>query len=175
MVTIFFLPVQLLLRDFFQFVVFLSESESCSVVLCNPVDCSPPASSVHGILQAGILEWGVIPFSRGSSLPRDQTQVSCIVGGFFTIWATREACSFLKSAILFPLSKSCFCPSHISLCWEAVTLMACKHKENIFRKTLNVDTQRHHLLGQTLKTILKTEGKPKIKTLIATELWQFSS
>ena len=46
---------------------------------------------VHGILQARILEWVAFPFSRGSSQPRDQTQVSCISGGFFTSWATREA------------------------------------------------------------------------------------
>ena len=46
---------------------------------------------VHGILQARILEWVAFPFSRGSSQPRDQTQVSCIAGRFFTSWATREA------------------------------------------------------------------------------------
>ena len=65
------------------------ERVSCSVI-CNPIDCSPPSSSVHGILQARILEWGAIPFSRGSFWPRDQTQVSCIAGRFFTIWATGE-------------------------------------------------------------------------------------
>ena len=50
-----------------------------------------PGSSVLGILQARILEWGAILFSRGSSKPRDQTHISCIAGRFFTIWATREA------------------------------------------------------------------------------------
>ena len=50
---------------------------------------SPPGSSVHGISQARILEWVAIPFSRGSSQPRDQTQVSYIAGSFFTIWAAR--------------------------------------------------------------------------------------
>ena len=54
-------------------------------------DCSLPGSCVHGILQARILEWVAIPFSRGSSWPRDQTWVSSIAGRFFTIWATREA------------------------------------------------------------------------------------
>ena len=44
--------------------------------LCDPMDCSPPDSSVHGILQARILEWVAIPFSRCSSQPRDRTQVS---------------------------------------------------------------------------------------------------
>ena len=70
-----------------------SESEvtqSCPT-LCDPVDCSPPSSSVHGILQARILEWVAISFSRGSSQPRDQTQVSLIAGRCFNLWATREA------------------------------------------------------------------------------------
>ena len=53
--------------------------------------CSPPSSSLHGILQARILEQVATPTSRGSSPPRDQSQVSHIAGGFFTIWATREA------------------------------------------------------------------------------------
>ena len=52
------------------------------------MDCSPPGSSVHGILQARTLDWVVISSSRESSWPRDRTQVSCIAGGFFTIWAT---------------------------------------------------------------------------------------
>ena len=67
----------------------------CSVsllclTLCDPMDCSLPGSSVHGISQARILEWVAIPFPRGSSRSRDRTWVSCIAGGFFTNWATRE-------------------------------------------------------------------------------------
>ena len=54
------------------------------------MDYSPPGSSVHGILQARVLEWVAISFSRGSSWPRDQTQVSHIAGGLFTDWANRE-------------------------------------------------------------------------------------
>ena len=53
--------------------------------LCNPMDCSSPGSSVHGIHQARILEWVTIPFSKGSSRPRDQTQVSRIAGGFWVV------------------------------------------------------------------------------------------
>ena len=52
--------------------------------LCDPRDCSPLGSSVHGILQAKILEWVAIPFSNGCSKPRDQTQFSCIASRFFT-------------------------------------------------------------------------------------------
>ena len=51
--------------------------QSCST-FCDPLDCSPPGSSVHGILQARILEWVVMPSTRGSSLPRDQARVPCI-------------------------------------------------------------------------------------------------
>ena len=58
------------------------ESESHSVVSNS---LQPRGLSVHGILQARILEWVGFPFSRGSSRPRDQTQVSCIAGGFFTL------------------------------------------------------------------------------------------
>ena len=61
------------------------------LTLCNPMDCSLPGASVCGILQARILESVAIPFSRGSSQPRDRSQVSRTAGGFFTIWATREA------------------------------------------------------------------------------------
>ena len=61
------------------------------LTLWDPINCGPPGSSVHGILQARILEWVAMPFSRGSSQPRDRTHFSCIAGGFFTIWATREA------------------------------------------------------------------------------------
>ena len=59
--------------------------------LYDPMDCSPPASFDHGILQARIQEWVAMPFSRGSSQPRDWIQVSIIAGRFFTLWATREA------------------------------------------------------------------------------------
>ena len=73
-----------------------SESEvaqSC-LTLCDPMDCSLPGSSLHGILQVRVLEWVAISFSRGSSQPRDQTQVSCIPGRRFNLWATREACNW---------------------------------------------------------------------------------
>ena len=60
-----------------------SSLQSC-LMLCDPMDCSPPGSSVHGILQARILERVAMPSSRGSSWPRDQTWVSCIAGRFFT-------------------------------------------------------------------------------------------
>ena len=60
-------------------------AQSC-LTLCDPMDYT-----VHGILQARILEWVASPFSRGSSQPRDWTQLSRTAGGFFTSWAMREA------------------------------------------------------------------------------------
>ena len=65
-------------------------AQSCPT-LCNPMECNLPDSSVYAILQARILEWVAIPFSMGSSWPRDWTWVSCTAGGFFTDWDTREA------------------------------------------------------------------------------------
>ena len=68
--------------------VFLKKSESevaqSCPVLCDPMDCSLPGSSVHGIFQARVLEWAAISFSRGSSQPRDRTWVSCMANRCFT-------------------------------------------------------------------------------------------
>ena len=64
------------------------------LTLCDPTDCNPPGSSIHGILQARVPEWVAIAFFRGSSWPRDRTQISHIEGRHFTIWATRDnSCS----------------------------------------------------------------------------------
>ena len=65
-------------------------AQSC-LILCDSMDCSPPGSSLHGILQARVLEWVAISFSKGSSWPRDRTPVSHIPGRRFNLWATREA------------------------------------------------------------------------------------
>ena len=69
----------------------VSEVAQSCLTLCDPVDCSLPGSSVNGILQARILEWVAISFSRGSSHPRDRTHVSWITGRCFNLWAIREA------------------------------------------------------------------------------------
>ena len=78
-----------------------AKSHQSCLTLRDPMDCSPPGSSVHGIFQARVLEWGAISsrilewaailYSRWSSWPRDGNRVSCLAGGFFTVWATREA------------------------------------------------------------------------------------
>ena len=88
-------------------------SLSCPA-LRNPMDYSPPASSIHGILQARIMEWVAIPFSRGSSQPRDQTQVSHMAGRFFIIWATREALQYkIKSLKKKKDNEEKECSTHI--------------------------------------------------------------
>ena len=69
--------------------IFCEVAQSCPT-LCNPMDCSLPASAIHGIFQARVLEWVAISFSR------DQTRVSYIAGRCFTIWATRGVPAYLK-------------------------------------------------------------------------------
>ena len=95
--------------------VYKSKVKSLSHVrLCDPTDCSLPGSSIHGIFQARVLEWVAISFSRGSSRPRDRTQISHVVGRHFTVWATREVL-YSFSLSLSPLpSLSCF--SCVRLC-----------------------------------------------------------
>ena len=84
-----------------------SEVARSCLTLCDPMDCSPPDSLVHGIFQARILEWGAISFSRGSSQPRDRTAVSYIADRCFTIWATREALKAVIDFILGGLQNHC--------------------------------------------------------------------
>ena len=80
----------------------LSDYITTTLVMC---------SSVHGILQAKILEWVALSFSRGSSPPRDETVVSCIAGKFFTDWAMREAPIYIWSIHITEMIRL-----YISLC-----------------------------------------------------------
>ena len=84
-------------------------AQSCPT-LCDPMDYSPPDSSVHGILQARILEWAAVSFSRGSSRPRDQCCVSYVsfIGRWILYhWITREAqVNFCHSSFAFALSSA---------------------------------------------------------------------
>ena len=102
-------------------------AQSCPT-LCNLVDCSLPGSSVHGILQARILEWVAISSSRGSSQPRDWTLISCVTGRCFNLWATCESlyCTLVTYNIILQLyfnlkkkeffsGKSFFFPSNFSI------------------------------------------------------------
>ena len=111
-----------------------SVSRSVCPTLCDPVDCRPPGSSVHGFLQARILEWVDIPFSRGSSQPRDWTQVSCIAGGFLTIRATREAPPPQNHLNTFSKAWSQSSPTITSHCNHEANFNSC------FKETLALDS-----------------------------------
>ena len=85
------LLIKIYLTSCFLLVIRCAQLPQSCLTLFDPMECSLPGSSVPEMLQARILEWVVIPFSRGSSPPRDWTLiscVSCISGGFFTHWAT---------------------------------------------------------------------------------------
>ena len=75
-------------------------AQSCPI-LCDPMDYSLPGSSIHGIFQVRVLEWGCHSFSRGSSRPRDRTRVSRIAGRHCTVWATREALNIMRTTYNF--------------------------------------------------------------------------
>ena len=75
---------------------FHAKSLQLSLTLCNPMDCSSPGSSVHGIFQSRILEWVAISFSRGSSQHQDHTASPALAGGLFTgELPGKSTCSFL--------------------------------------------------------------------------------
>ena len=82
--------------------------QSCQT-LCDPIDCSPPGSSVHGISQARIriLEWVVMPSSRGASGPRDWTRDSCIVGGFFTTESSGKPLVYKIHPLIYTHKVTC--------------------------------------------------------------------
>ena len=77
----------------------VSESHSVVSNVCKIMDCNLPGSSVHGILQARILEWVAISFSRGSSQSRDWTQISRISGRFFSSWAIRDTLKTVRQEL----------------------------------------------------------------------------
>ena len=118
------------------------------------MDCNPPGSSVHGIFQVRILEWVAIPSSRGSSQPRDQTQVSYTAGGFpnthiptgekvkahWTPWHRTQQILFL------PFSQENDSYVSIHLC-EAI----CQADQDGFRVTLPFLKTQHLLMGQVIK------------------------
>ena len=81
-------------------------SRSSCQTLCDPMDCSLPGSSLHGILQPRVLEWVAISFSTGSSQPRVQTRVSCIPGRRFNLWATRRSLLIIFFILLL-FTQSC--------------------------------------------------------------------
>ena len=110
---------------------------SC-LTLCDPMDHSPPGSWVLGILQARILEWVAVPFSRVPPPPKDQTRGSCIAGRFFTIWATREA------PVSPPLSGNCLlretCVEYMCLKWPSSSASRCWRSRIRYLDTSHVES-----------------------------------
>ena len=94
------------------------KSLSLVQTLCDATGCSRPGSFVHGLSQARILEWVAIFFSRGSSRPRDRTQVSRIAGRLFALWATRDA--YLGDSYLLQGWRACLLCSQkvLTLQWN---------------------------------------------------------
>ena len=99
---------------------------------CDPRDCSLPGSSVHGVSQAGILEWVAIFFSRGFSWPRDWTHVSCLAGGFFTTESSGKLSFFFIMLIktfsqikIFIYKSLCTLESHMRSGSLSVHLLMC--------------------------------------------------
>ena len=101
-------------------------TQSC-LTFCNPMDCSPPGSSVHEIFQARILDWVAMPSFRGSSQPRDRTQVSHIAGRFFTVSAHQRSSKILERV-------ACLFSSNVCLVIE---------NSGIFLISLNLRKQGH--------------------------------
>ena len=137
-----------LMNDLNLWILCVLVAQSCPT-LCNPMDCSPPGSSVHGILQARILEWIAIPFSRGSSRPRDRTPVSCTAGIFFTVWDTGKSHYNLITSFKTPSSYTgiTFWSTRTSTYeWEEGTDQSTTPHSRLFSRTLNL---KHNDQGKT--------------------------
>ena len=111
-------------------------TKSC-LTLWEPTDCGPPGSSVHGISQAGRLEWVVISFSRGSSQPRNQTRISCIVGAFFTTE---------------PPGKPAPCRWFAPTCWSQLLLLEEPDIKVFLTKSPEVDSAGAGSLGKVVNS-----------------------
>ena len=98
------------------------------------MDCSPLCSSVHGILQARVLEWVAISFSMGSSWPRDRTRVSCTVGRRFTLWARESNSASCRSHSWSELGPHCLAlphPKYTTLCYGTQVPVSLAHWSQI--------------------------------------------
>ena len=151
------------------------------------MDCRPPGSSAHGILQASILEWVAISFSRGSSQPRNLTRISCTAGRFFTNWAMREAHilhSFLhkKTWEILKLCKSahgfiasCFLVDSLAgygiLGWKLFPAKLCRCHSLIFPFSGLLLRKLHLFWLQSLCAFFKAPLSSLVWTLPWCALW----
>ena len=117
------------------YVVCVLATQSCPA-LCDPMDCSPAGSSVHGILQVRIVEWVAISFSRGSSQPRDQTWLSHNISRFFTIWTGKESQDW-KRSVFIPSPKK----GNAKECSNYHTIALISHASKVMFKILQVRLQ----------------------------------
>ena len=124
---------------------------SSPVRLCNPMDCSPPGSSVRGILQARILEWVAILFSRGSSRPRDQTCISLC----FLHWQ-------VDSLLLVPPGKprgSTFLKIFFKTCILHLTKCNMKVKQESEKVGLKLNIQKTKIMASSPITSWQIDGE----------------
>ena len=128
------------------------------LTLCDPMDCSPPGFSVHGILQARTLEWFTIPFSRGSSWLREWTQVSSIADRIFTICATTEDFGPWAAAAAAKSLQSC--PTLRPHRWQRTR---CPHPWDSLGKNTGVGC---HFLLQCMKVKSESEVDQSCPTLL---------
>ena len=162
-------------------------TQSC-LTLCDPMDCSPLGSSVHGIFQTRILEWVAISYSKGSSWPKDQTHVSwvsCLAGRFFTtvppavvqslsrVWlfatpwaAARQASlSFIISQSLLKLMfiESVMPSNHLILCHPLLLLPSIFPSIRVFSNdsalSHQVATVSHHLGSPNIYIYIERESR----------------
>ena len=146
----------------------MSVSQSCPTV-CDPMDYSPPGSSVHGIFQARILEYSfssiqrrlAIPFSQGSSGFRAQTQVSCIAEGFFTIWATSAALyspirhKIKYSSLMITITTLPFHSKMESAFLSLAFLVSCLLEHRLWSQSASVWSQLYHKPGLRPEQVTK--------------------
>ena len=135
------------------------------------MDCTPPGSSVHGMPQARTLEWVAIPFSRGSSRPRDRTPVSCTAGGFFTIWVTMNWRKYQQ--ITYPINN--FYLEHILPKYNSKKTVnkRCEHNSSkkitedkrkkgcaisLITRKMNIKIMKHHYIPNRMAKISKTDN-----------------
>ena len=129
-------------------------AQSCPT-LCNPMDYSLPGSSVHGIFQARVLEWVAISFSRGSSRPRDRTQVSCTAGRHFTIWDTRKALQNIKNVII----SAMFIDRKIQYC-QTVSFSQCDHRFKVI--SIKIPTSHFVDIDKLILKFIRWNKKSRI-------------
>ena len=141
-------------------------AQSC-LTLCDTMDCSPPGSSVHGILQTRTLEWVAMPSPRGSSQPRDWSQVSHISDRFFTIWATREVDGhsqineLLSPLVLWLINK------------EMLKLMGQKHMDSPWLETVSYNLRSPVKQGSqfTMSAWVFRRGLFSIISVVILHVW----